>query len=181
MLGGEQAVKISHLCDSIGNIMHELGHVLNLWHEQSRRDRDEYILINEDNIKDGKKNNFDVLNEYQWEMRAPNVSYDLCSLMHYGPYAFAKDTSKPTIEVLNTTRGPFPCPHPLGQREELSFKDKLKINLLYSCHNETGTHTYTHTHAHTYKVQFFSLPNMDVIGHRNETKTCTMCAMCMHA
>lgn len=38
--------------------MHELGHVIGLGHEQARSDRDEYVTIDFDNIKDGMAHNF---------------------------------------------------------------------------------------------------------------------------
>uniref|UniRef100_A0A1X7TNW8 Peptidase M12A domain-containing protein n=1 Tax=Amphimedon queenslandica TaxID=400682 RepID=A0A1X7TNW8_AMPQE len=51
--------------------------------------------------------------------------------MHYPETAFAIDVSKHTIEVIYE---PFPsCIKELGQRHRLSFKDKVKVNLLYGC------------------------------------------------
>lgn len=56
-------------------------------------------------------------------------SYDYGSLMHYGPYGFAKDKKKPTITPLQ--KGVK-----IGQRKGFSKTDIIKINLLYNC---TGT------------------------------------------
>ncbi|KAB7498760.1 Zinc metalloproteinase nas-15 [Armadillidium nasatum] len=75
--------------------MHELMHSTGFWHEHSRGDRDDYIEVIWTNIRTGMKNNFD---KYDWStIQSLGVEYDLGSIMHYGPYAFAKDRSKPTI------------------------------------------------------------------------------------
>ena len=47
--------------------------------------------------------------------------------MHYGPYAFAKDRSKPTIVKIKDTGG-----H-IGQLRGFSETDLKQINLLYDC------------------------------------------------
>src|SRR5215216_5842648 len=44
MQGGIQFVNIGPQC-SKGNVIHEIGHTLGLWHEQSREDRDDFITI----------------------------------------------------------------------------------------------------------------------------------------
>lgn len=50
MRGGEQILSISKYDSNKGTALHEIGHALGLIHEQQRRDRDEYININWDNI-----------------------------------------------------------------------------------------------------------------------------------
>ena len=67
----------------LGTIAHEVGHSIGFFHEQSRPDRDDYVVVNEDNVEP------DVLGNYK--KRTPdlvftNVSYDLKSIMHYGAY-----------------------------------------------------------------------------------------------
>ncbi|XP_074654624.1 nematocyst expressed protein 6-like [Tubulanus polymorphus] len=51
--GGEQQVQIGEFCQ-VGNVMHELMHVLGFFHEHVRPDRDDYVNVLMKNIKDGK-------------------------------------------------------------------------------------------------------------------------------
>ena len=64
------------------------------WHEQSRYDRDNYVKINKQNIKEGKSSNFDKrkkIDSADFEQDLiDRTPYDYCSLMHYPAYAFTK-------------------------------------------------------------------------------------------
>lgn len=113
--------------------MHEIGHALGFWHEHSRKDRDDYIKIIWENIKETRYMNFGLLSNEEF-YSIPDVGYDLESIMHYGPYAFSKDRkNNRTIEILVDLPK---CAKEMGQRRELSFKDKLRINKLYQCTGE---------------------------------------------
>ena len=71
-----------------GIVMHELMHTAGFWHEQSRADRDKYITVHWDNIKPGWKSNF--LKYDLGKIDHLGAPYDLCSVMHYGAFAFTK-------------------------------------------------------------------------------------------
>ena len=48
--GKKTQISIGNGCDYKHVMVHELGHVIGFWHEQSRPDRDNYITINEHNV-----------------------------------------------------------------------------------------------------------------------------------
>lgn len=72
---------------TIGTLLHEMGHVIGLWHEQSRPDRDTYITINYNNVIKGSWSNFQVATDNE-QILAP---YDYASVMQYIPYAFTRN------------------------------------------------------------------------------------------
>ncbi|TSK62537.1 High choriolytic enzyme 1 [Bagarius yarrelli] len=120
--GGAQVVSLSRLgCVHYGIVEHELNHALGFQHEHTRSDRDGYVTINWANIDPNTVSNFDLKNTNN--LKTP---YDYSSIMHYGKTAFS-------INGLNTIT---PIPDPtvaIGQREEMSAIDILRINTLYQC------------------------------------------------
>jgi len=65
-----------------GTIAHEIGHAVGFWHEQSRPDRDVYVVVHPGNVSTGKLYNFQ---RRTWgEMVTLDSPYDLGSSMHYG-------------------------------------------------------------------------------------------------
>ena len=90
-------------------------------HEQARSDRDDYVTINWDNIKDGKASQFTKCTVCHLQ----NTTYDYGSVMHYPDWAFAKDYSIPTIVTKNGEH--------IGQRNGFSETDIIRLNTLYSC------------------------------------------------
>ena len=62
--------------------MHEIGHTLGFFHEQSRSDRDNYVNIIYSNIAPFREINFEKYSDT--EVNNFNIPYDLSSDMHYG-------------------------------------------------------------------------------------------------
>ena len=72
---------------TIGTILHEMGHVIGLWHEQSRPDAATYITISYDNVIKGSWSNFQVITDDAQILS----DYDYASVMQYIPYAFTRN------------------------------------------------------------------------------------------
>lgn len=60
---------------------HELGHVLGFHHEHARWDRDSYVTIHYENIKPGRRADYDWIPKTNWLVSA--TAYDYYSIMHY--------------------------------------------------------------------------------------------------
>ena len=73
----------------IYRILHELLHLLGFWHEHSRPDRDEHIIVHLENLENRKRHE---PNFYKKDLNQANVytDYDICSILHYNDYLFAK-------------------------------------------------------------------------------------------
>lgn len=100
---GKQSVNNINLQSNLyigGVAAHEILHSLGYFHEQSRTDRDSYIIINNSNIESDKKHNFQTFSQQGYNGKNFGA-YDYQSIMHYGSWDFAKDTSIPTITKLD--------------------------------------------------------------------------------
>lgn len=117
MDGGRQGITLGDGC-SKGSAIHEIGHSVGLWHEQSREDRNEHVKVHLENVESGKEHNFN-----QHISDGDDVGpYDFGSIMHYSALAFSKN-DKPTIETLHGES--------IGQRNGLSASDIGAVNHMY--------------------------------------------------
>ncbi|XP_059214598.1 hatching enzyme 1.2-like [Centropristis striata] len=121
--GGQQVVSLSvYGCLDRGVVQHELLHALGFHHEHTRSDRDQYVRINWGNVPSGQAVNF-----HKADTNNLNTPYDYSSLMHYGRTAFASVYGEETITPIPDSSVP------IGQREEMSDIDIIRINRLYEC------------------------------------------------
>lgn len=119
-IGGRQEVFLSRYC-STGNTIHELGHVVGLYHEHTRQDRDQYVDVLFENIRSGYEYNFAIYQD--WRGEDLTATLDFNSIMLYGPYAFSAN-GQPTITKNDGSLYSV-------QRSYLSEGDIYGINLMY--------------------------------------------------
>ncbi|GFR70194.1 metalloendopeptidase [Elysia marginata] len=125
MRGRMQYVRLSSYCISKGTVLHEIGHVLGLHHEHNRPDRNSYVKINWENIKDTRVENF--FKEAYKDVNLYGIPYDYDSIMHYSAKGSSKN-GKVTIKTLDPK-----YQKRIGKSERLSFYDIKLANLMYSC------------------------------------------------
>lgn len=140
-------------------VHHEIGHVLGLHHQHTRKDRDSFVRVNWQNIKGcldtatGPSNCGESAcsgqlakcgctqkevddekcymadNFLSSSARSNLGDYDYDSVMHYARTDFRKTSGTNTLDVLLTD--PSGNPFPIGQRNHLSAGDISGMNAMY--------------------------------------------------
>ncbi|HEV8084165.1 MAG TPA: M12 family metallopeptidase, partial [Chitinophagaceae bacterium] len=124
--GGSQTIELGDNIATVGVIVHEILHSAGLFHEQSRSDRDKYIMILWDNIESGQAHNF--------EREDDDVStigdYNYCSIMHYGKHAFGKKVNGQPLRTIECKMS-CDCIASHSNRDSLTKTDIAGINSIY--------------------------------------------------
>ncbi|MFI5587311.1 M12 family metallopeptidase [Amycolatopsis sp. NPDC051758] len=118
MRGNQQTISLAPGCDT-GSTIHEIGHSVGLWHEQSREDRGNFVTVNWANIQQQHAHNFN-----QHITDGDDVGgYDYHSIMHYPRRGFAVDPGQDTLTPLQNVE--------IGQRTGLSPGDCAGVRWMY--------------------------------------------------
>ncbi len=119
--GGQQNITLGPNCTT-GNAIHEIGHTVGLWHEQSREDRSNFINVIFANIDPAMQFNFN-----QQISDGDDIGpYDFGSVMHYPATAFSINGQATIVP-----RQPLPAGVVMGQRSGLSAGDIAGVRAMY--------------------------------------------------
>ncbi|CAH1233803.1 TLL1 [Branchiostoma lanceolatum] len=129
-VGGRQRLSVGNGCEFTHVMIHEIGHAIGFWHEQSRPDRDNWVEVLWDNIEPGLDVAFDKYGKA--EIDSLGVDYDYGSIMHYPFNAFPRSPGLETLRALQkVTQQPY---------KQLSEKDVLQVQLMYDyCKERTDS------------------------------------------
>jgi len=119
--GNQQNITLGAGCQ-VGNAIHEIGHTVGLWHEQSREDRGSFVNIIFANIDPAMQHNF-----VQQIADGDDVGpYDFGSIMHYPRNAFSNNGQDTIVPI-----HPLPPGVVMGQRNGLSAGDIAAVHQMY--------------------------------------------------
>ena len=117
-VGGEQTVGGSGAC-TVATILHEMGHTVGVWHEQTRPDRNTYVNVNYNAVIKASRSNFDQMLDNDQML----TLYDYASVMEYPAFSFTRN-GLPAIETI-------PAGIPLSNPNGYSAADIDGIDRLY--------------------------------------------------
>lgn len=115
--GGAQAVTLEDGCTA-PPIIHEIGHTVGFWHEQSRLDRNFHVTVLYENIAKTYAGNYAI-----GTTGKDVAGYEYSSSMQYGPFGFSVD-GKQAMESA-------PPGIPMGEGTGMNAGDLDAVNRMY--------------------------------------------------
>jgi hypothetical protein len=122
MQGGEQIIALSERCQK-KEISHEVLHTLGFFHEQNRPDRDDFLTILWENIKEDYWPQFEIIKIWGAEERQSPTPFSNETIMLYPSTSFSIDPAD--YSMVTTDGDAYSTP------SGLTNLDVERINLLY--------------------------------------------------
>ncbi|CAJ1360469.1 unnamed protein product [Effrenium voratum] len=127
----DSVLNLASCSQNMGVILHELGHVLGMSHEQARQDRDNHVVVNWANVDKGYTEQFYRSDKsYIGSREAGYVPYDFDSVMHYKANAALHSLPVQNGQGIHDKR--------LGQRNDFSPLDVVQLRDMYKCNGLYG-------------------------------------------
>lgn len=123
--GGRQIVNLGEGCYTADTIQHELMHSLSFDHTQIRSDRDKFLTIDWNNVKESQVDNLKRLSQGD----NLGIPYDPLSVMQYGAHNFCKVGLQCVIYKKTG--------QPIGRNNKMSASDVLMIKKAYCNADQT--------------------------------------------
>ena len=120
-----QNLSLGSGCWGAATIEHEFYHAIGVHHTQCRTDRDKYVKIIEENIKEDFEGQFAKFDKS--EVSEFGLPYDFESVMHYGANDYGKD-GKRTIETYDPSKQDI-----IGKAQGVSDGDIMLVKKMYNC------------------------------------------------
>jgi hypothetical protein len=122
--GGKQDISLDASWAFTGIAIHEFGHAIGLHHEHCKQSRDQYIIVNLQNVKSDKRHNYDrVTSNYTM-----TSGFDYESIMLYDSYMWDPEfVYNPPQLVLTRINGSTWE----AQRIATSVADRITVNYIY--------------------------------------------------
>uniref|UniRef100_A0A3Q0KFI6 Metalloendopeptidase n=1 Tax=Schistosoma mansoni TaxID=6183 RepID=A0A3Q0KFI6_SCHMA len=127
MRNKNQVLRLGPTCRTVGQILHELLHALGVMHEIMRPDRDQYVILHEENIDKSYLEEFKKIKEHQSILT--NRKFDFQSISLYDPFTFTSNGNPVWEPIINLDDVPL---FSISEKY-LSFEDTVGLNRLYKC------------------------------------------------
>lgn len=127
-----QELSVGRGCGAVGKVLHEMLHTMGFFHTQSRPDRDNYIKVIWNHIKNRSTNERNFKKQSAYLIDTLGEPYDYKSIMHYGSNYLAKRRwfgLGPLLRTMETKKGDFIA----ANRKSMSSTDLRQLNHMYKC------------------------------------------------